>query len=71
MKKYARIFKYISAYKGSVVLYIIFIVLSTFFSIVSIGMLSPFFELIFYGDSGTTAIVTRSDSAIVRLRPSF
>jgi subfamily B ATP-binding cassette protein MsbA len=71
MKKYARIFKYISAYKGSVVLYIIFIVLSTFFSIVSIGMLSPFFELIFYGDSGTTAIVTRSDSAIVRFIRGF
>jgi len=43
MKKYARVFKYINAYKGSIALYVLFIILSILFSIISIGMLMPFF----------------------------
>lgn len=65
MKKYARIFKYINAYRGSVVLYVLFIILSIFFSIVSIGMLMPFFELIFNGDKGSSGLIKASDNAIV------
>ena len=38
MRKYARVFKYINAYKGGVALYILFIILSIIFSIVSIAM---------------------------------
>ncbi len=49
MKKYSRIFRYLGAFKGKVVLYFIFIVLSIVFSIVSLGMLAPFFDLIFKG----------------------
>jgi subfamily B ATP-binding cassette protein MsbA len=47
MKKYSRVFKYIGQYKGEAVLYILFILLSIVFSLVSIAMLLPFFELIF------------------------
>lgn len=47
MKQYARIFQYLGAYKGKIVLYFLFILLSILFSIVSIGMLMPFLQLIF------------------------
>jgi subfamily B ATP-binding cassette protein MsbA len=49
MKQYARIFKYLGTYKGSIALYFLFIFLSIVFSIVSMGMLMPFLQLIFTG----------------------
>ena len=49
MKQYARIFDYLKAYKGKIVLYFLFILLSIIFSIISIGMLMPFLQLIFVG----------------------
>ncbi len=51
MKKYSRIFSYLARHKGKVVLYFLFIVLSIIFSVVSLGMLAPFFNLIFKQDS--------------------
>jgi subfamily B ATP-binding cassette protein MsbA len=51
MKKYNRVFGYLKQYKGKLVLYFSFILLSTLFSVMSIGMLMPFFELIFLGKS--------------------
>jgi len=50
MKQYARIFRYLKVYKGKVALYFLFIVLSIIFSIVSVGMLMPFLQLIFTGE---------------------
>jgi ATP-binding cassette, subfamily B, bacterial MsbA len=50
MKKYSRIFRYIGLYKGQVFLYFLFILLSIAFSVVSLGMLAPFFKLIFQPD---------------------
>ena len=47
MKQYARIFGYLGAYKGKIFLYFLFTLLSIVFSIVSIGMLMPFLQLIF------------------------
>jgi len=47
MKRYARIFKYIGQYKGEVFWYCFSILLSIIFSIVSLGMLMPFLDLIF------------------------
>src|SRR5690606_25577336 len=47
MKQYARIFTYLKDYKGKIVLYFLFTILSIVFSIVSIGMLMPFLQLIF------------------------
>jgi subfamily B ATP-binding cassette protein MsbA len=49
MSSYARIFRYLTDYKGRIALYFLFIVLSILFSIVSIGMLMPFLQLIFTG----------------------
>ncbi len=47
MNKYRRVFGYLSPYKGKIVLYFLFTLLSIVFSIVSIGMLMPFLQLIF------------------------
>ncbi|HEX8460806.1 MAG TPA: ABC transporter ATP-binding protein, partial [Segetibacter sp.] len=47
MKKYSRLLKYLRFYKGKIVLYFIFTVLSIIFSLVSLAMLSPFLRLIF------------------------
>ncbi|MFZ9386314.1 MAG: ABC transporter ATP-binding protein [Chitinophagaceae bacterium] len=54
MKQYARIFTYLGAYKGKIFLYFLFILLSILFSIVSMGMLMPFLQLIFTGKGMTT-----------------
>jgi subfamily B ATP-binding cassette protein MsbA len=50
MKKYKRIFRYLTNYKGQILLYFLFVILSIVFSIVSLGMLAPFFNLIFKQD---------------------
>ena len=47
MKNFFRIFKYIHIPKNKLVLYIFYTLLATLFSIISIGMLSPFMNLIF------------------------
>lgn len=62
MKRYSRIFFYLGHYKGEIFLYFLFIVLSIVFSIVSIGMLMPFLELIFNGESSTMANLTKESS---------
>jgi subfamily B ATP-binding cassette protein MsbA len=49
MKQYSRIFRYLRAYRGKILLYFLFTLLSIVFSIVSIGMLMPFLQLIFTG----------------------
>src|SRR3954462_2933602 len=67
MKKYSRVFKYISQYKGEAFLYIFFIILSIIFSFVSLGMLFPFLEMIFNTDqSGISGIVKQSGNPMVR-----
>lgn len=55
MKQYSRIFQYFGAYKGKIFLYFLFILFSIIFSIVSIGMLMPFLQLIFMGGQGITS----------------
>lgn len=67
MKKYARVFSYLSHYKAEAVLYILFILLSIVFSLVSLGMLAPFLDIIFIGDQpGTAGLVTESGNVVVR-----
>jgi len=66
MKKYARVFKYLSHYKAEAFLYIVFILLSIVFSLVSLGMLAPFLEIIFNGDKpGVTGLMTGSGNTII------
>ncbi|MBS1751176.1 MAG: ABC transporter ATP-binding protein [Bacteroidetes bacterium] len=62
MKKYSRIFRYLGAFKGKIVLYFITTVLSIVFSIVSLGMLMPFFDLIFKGDNA--GLMPKMDSPL-------
>ncbi|HUM96223.1 MAG TPA: ABC transporter ATP-binding protein [Chitinophagaceae bacterium] len=47
MKQYARVFRYMARYKGKIGLYFFCTILSIFFSLISIGMLMPFLQLIF------------------------
>ena len=47
MKKYSRVFNYLRQYRSSIAWYFITILLSIVFSILSIGMLLPFMQLIF------------------------
>ena len=51
MRKYSRIFSYLKNYKSSIALYFLCIILSIVFGIASFGMLAPFFDLIFNGNS--------------------
>lgn len=53
MRKYSRIFGYLKNYKGKIALYFLCIIFSIVFSIISFGMLAPFFDLIFKGDSSS------------------
>ncbi|MFN2458975.1 MAG: ABC transporter ATP-binding protein [Chitinophagaceae bacterium] len=62
MNKYSRIFKYLGHYKKDIVLYFLFIILSIVFSIISIGMLMPFLELIFNADNGTAGTLLKPSS---------
>ena len=66
MNKYARIFRYLKAYKSKIVLYFVFILLSVVFSIVSVGMLMPFLDLIFKGKSGTGELVQTSSNFFIQ-----
>lgn len=62
MKKYSRIFRYLKQHRLQIVLYFICITLSIIFSVVSLGMLAPFFDLIFMGNE--TGMVPKADSPI-------
>lgn len=47
MRKYSRLFKYLRFFKGNIVLYFLFTILSIIFSLVSLGTLPFFLRLIF------------------------
>lgn len=62
MKQYSRIIRYLGTYKRSITLYFFFILLSIIFSIVSMGMLMPFLQLIFTGES----MVNKSGNPVIQ-----
>ncbi len=70
MKKYARIFVYLSNYKLQILLYFFFTILSVVFSIVSVGMLMPFLELIFNA-GGTTTLLQGSSNPVINFIRDF
>ena len=47
MKKFSVILHYLARYKGKIVLYMIFNILSIVFGLISLGMLSPFLTILF------------------------
>jgi len=62
MNKYARIFTYLKDFKPQLSVYVLCIILSTIFSILSIGMLMPFLELIFVGKSGVMDLAASGEN---------
>ncbi|MEP7143968.1 MAG: hypothetical protein ABI707_13895 [Ferruginibacter sp.] len=66
MKNFFRIFRYIHIPKSKMALYTFYTLLATFFSILSIGMLSPFMNLIF--NAATTATTTIQSNSVGRLK---
>ena len=64
MKKYSRVFGYLKQYKGKIGLYFLFILLSTIFSIFSISLLMPFFNLIFLGQSNALDLFKQSGDSL-------
>ncbi len=64
MKQYARIFQYLGAYKGKIILYFLFTLLSIVFSIVSVSMLMPFLQLIFTGNE--SSVTSGSKNAVIQ-----
>ncbi len=71
MKKYSRVFAYFKDYKGSLALYGVCILLSIAFSIVSLGMLMPFLDVIFNNKEGGSFLNTKGSSGIMASVNSF
>ena len=65
MKKYARIFGYLRHYKSKIALYTLCIMLSIVFSIISLGMLMPFLELIFNAKNAEGGLNLQSGNPLI------
>ncbi len=61
MKKYTRIFGYLRKHRTKLLLYLLCTILATVFGIVSIGMLIPFFGLIFDGGQVPGGAIIKSN----------
>ena len=66
MKQYSRVFAYLKNYIPQIVLYFLCTILAIIFSIVSIGMLIPFLELIFNTGSSLAGLTQQSNNAVVK-----
>lgn len=66
MKKYGRIFGYLKNYKSKIVLYCVFILLAVVFSIVSVGMLMPFLDLIFTGKGNANSLLGSTNNVAIQ-----
>src|ERR1700743_101191 len=67
MKKFSVILQYLSRYKGKIVVYMIFNILSIVFGLISLGMLSPFLSILF-GEGGAGGSATLNTNAIGGLK---
>jgi len=69
MKKFSRILQYLSKYRGKLVVYLVFTLLSTLFGIISLGMLSPFLSILFKsGESSAQKGFTINSNAVGSLK---
>jgi ATP-binding cassette, subfamily B, bacterial MsbA len=59
MKRFSRILFYLRSQKRNIVLYLIFILFSIIFSLISLAMLAPFLQLLF------------GEEKLVMVRPEF
>jgi subfamily B ATP-binding cassette protein MsbA len=67
MKKFSVILQYLSKYRGKIAIYLIFTLLSIAFGLLSLGMLSPFMNILFKSDVPRQA-ATVSTNAIGPLK---
>src|ERR1700748_178977 len=68
MKKFSVILQYLSRYRGKIVVYMIFNILSIIFGLISLGMLSPFLSILFNQDTPGTGQPTLNTNAIGGLK---
>jgi len=68
MKKFSVILHYLSRYRGKIVVYMIFNILSIVFGLISLGMLSPFLTILFAGEGGQTQGMALNTNAIGGLK---
>jgi ATP-binding cassette, subfamily B, bacterial MsbA len=66
MKKYSRVFTYLAKYKPGIVWYFVNIVFYIIFSILSIGMLLPFMQLIFNAKQDGLPAPSTSSNPVVK-----
>jgi len=64
MKNFIRIVQYLHIPKGKLFLYILLTLLSTFFSLLSIGMLAPFLDLVFSNNPQDATLETNTIGAL-------
>jgi subfamily B ATP-binding cassette protein MsbA len=62
MKKFAVILQYLSRYRGKLVLYMFFNILSIVFGLISVGMLSPFLDILFNNDPSRKGVTLHSNA---------
>lgn len=67
MKSLRTVFRYVGRYPKLIVTYFSFNLLGNLFSVISLGLLSPFLLLIFKGD--TVSAATQEDTSIAYLNP--
>lgn len=67
MGKYSRVFSYLKGYKKSIVLYLVNILLSIVFSVVSLAMLFPFLQLLFGVNSNQPTAGKNSSFSVMKM----
>src|SRR6202000_1573106 len=68
MKKFSVILQDLARYKGKIVLYMFFNILSIIFGLISLGMLSPFLEILFSEGAPASQHTTLNTNAIGGLK---
>ena len=70
MKKFSRILQYVSQpkYRAKLIFYLLFSILSVLFGLVSLGMLSPFMDLLFKGSHGAPGQAAVGGNAVGGLK---
>lgn len=66
MKRYSRIFRYLASYKGSIVWYLFTTLMAIAFSVISLGMLFPFMQLLFKVNTSATEVTSQSKNDLMR-----
>ncbi len=71
MGKYSRVFSYLKGYKKSVVIYLVNILLSIVFSVISLAMLFPFLQLLFGVNANPSPAGNNNSLSVMNLVNSY